>query len=95
MQHFESMYDSEEIRCGKLGHSLTFKYCRRESVDKPCERIINCWSMRIKILEYLNNQFGTAFLKEFVARKKKDKMSHLLNLIDQSKAGDDQKQEAE
>ena len=79
------MYDSEDIRCRKLGHNLTFKYCRKESVDEPCAKIIDCWFSRIEILEYLNNQFGTKFLHEFINRKKKDKMSSILEILNRKK----------
>ena len=82
------MYDSEEIRCRKLGHNLTFKYCRKESVDEPCGSIIDCWFSRTKILEYLNNQYGTEFLHEFINRKKNDRMSSILEILDRDNGED-------
>ena len=85
MAHAEDMHDSKEIRCRKLGHDLTFKYCRKESMDEPCARIIDCWFSRIGVLEYLNNQFGTKFLHEFVNRERKGKLSSILEMIDRHK----------
>ena len=85
MKHSSDMHDPLEIRCRKLGHQVTFAYCRKESIDKPCARIIECWMSRINVLEYLNNEFGTAFLHEFVAQGKKDKMSSIIELVEKSR----------
>ena len=85
MVHAEDMYDAEEIRCRRLGHDLTFKYCRKESMDEPCAKIIDCWFSRIGILEYLNSQFGTKFLHEFVNRERKDKITSILEIVDRNK----------
>ena len=85
MEHSERMHDSEEIRCSKLGHNLTFAYCRKEGIDKPCAKIVDCWSLRIDVLNYLNSQFGTKFLREFISGKKKDRMSSIIEAIDRTK----------
>ncbi len=85
MKHSTDMYDDEEIRCRKLGHSLTFRYCRMEGVDEPCGKIIDCWISRVRILDYLNQQFGTNFLREFANRPKKDRLSLILEVLDREK----------
>ena len=30
-------------RCPRLGHELTFGYCRQETRGKPCRLILDCW----------------------------------------------------
>ncbi len=92
MARAEDKYDNEEIRCRKLGHNVTFKYCRKESVDEPCEKMIDCWYSRMKIFEYLNGQFGTKFLQEFINRERKGKITSILEIVDRHR-GEAKKEE--
>ncbi len=36
-------------RCPRLGHELTFSYCRQESRGKPCRLILHCWWERFDV----------------------------------------------
>ena len=51
-------YDQKEIYCRKLGHQLTFLYCRKESGSLPCSRIRDCWFERIPIDQFLEKHFS-------------------------------------
>ena len=84
MMHAEKMQDEELIRCRKLGHNLNFSYCRKEELGQPCRSILDCWFSRINILEYLNNQFGITFLREFLEKTKKDKMSSIIEIVERA-----------
>jgi hypothetical protein len=60
-------YDKEEIYCRKLGHDLTFNYCRRENGDRPCARINGCWASRIDVAAFLQANYTpeeVAYLNE-------------------------------
>ena len=40
-------------RCPRLGHELTFGYCRQESRGKPCRLILDCWWERFDVRAFL------------------------------------------
>ena len=40
-------------RCPRLGHELTFGYCRQETRGKPCRLILDCWWERFDVRSFL------------------------------------------
>jgi hypothetical protein len=54
----DKSYDSREIYCRKLGHYLTFRYCRSERDGLPCGKITDCWFDKIPIGEYLRDNYS-------------------------------------
>ena len=40
-------------RCPRLGHELTFGYCRQEAGRKPCRLILDCWWERFDVRSFL------------------------------------------
>ena len=51
-------YDSEEFYCPKLGHHLTFKYCRTENLGLPCSRLMKCCSHKIPVNNFMNTHYS-------------------------------------
>ena len=45
-------------RCPRLGHELTFGYCRQETRGKPCRLILDCWWERFDVRAFLAGQSG-------------------------------------
>ena len=72
--------DAWEKYCPKLGHTLTFHYCRRESILLPCSRIIDCWKEKLKIKEFLDNHFSFEDKKN-IFKPAKTKILSLFELI--------------
>jgi len=59
--------DTEQIYCRRLGHFLSFKYCRAEKQGLPCAKIIDCWQDKIPIQDFINENYSkeeTAYLFE-------------------------------
>ncbi len=54
----DTTHDSREIYCRRLGHYLTFEYCRAESGSRPCRKILDCWYDKIPIGEYLRANYS-------------------------------------
>ncbi len=46
-------YDEREIYCRKLGHCLQFSYCRRAQGQAPCRSILDCWTGKLPVRDYL------------------------------------------
>lgn len=64
----ETPYEEEQIRCPKLGHQVSFGYCRTERLDMPCQRAIACWHDHFDVEALFRTgltpeQFEEAFLK--------------------------------
>ena len=73
-------YDSEEFYCPKLGHHLTFEYCRSENFGIPCFRIYMCCSAKIPIQEYLSNNYPDAVITR-ISKPRENKITSILKLV--------------
>ena len=63
----DDRYDSREIYCRKLGHHLTFHYCRSERSGLPCGRIKDCWFDKIPIGDFLRDNYTSGELSRISA----------------------------
>jgi hypothetical protein len=78
-------YDHLELRCPRLGGEVVFEYCRREGGDLPCPRILSCWSSFFPVEAYLRGAISGEDWDRFNSRTAKDKVSTLIELIEQAK----------
>lgn len=76
-----------ERRCPRLGGDVAFAYCRICGEKKaPCFKILDCWWERFDVVAHMKSRLPPdAFenLREF--RKPPDKVTSLLDLIQQAK----------
>jgi hypothetical protein len=56
--------DSREIYCRRLGHHLTFAYCRSEREGLPCRKILDCWFDKIPIGDFLRANYSPGELAD-------------------------------
>jgi len=49
----KTVFDELEIRCPRLGGSVTFDYCRKVADGLPCSRSLVCWEMQFPVMEYM------------------------------------------
>ena len=82
---FEKHNDEKKIYCRKLGHDITFGYCRKEGITEPCYRIVRCWIEHIDIEGYLTDKFGDTFLDKFAGRESKDKITSIVEILEKAK----------
>ena len=82
----KAAHDDRDIRCPKLGHELTFDYCRREGGDLPCPRVIRCWESFFPVESFLMETMDADFWDAFCRQTPPDKMTTLLDLIEKTKA---------
>ncbi len=76
--------DKRSIRCRKLGHIVTFGYCRCEAAGKLCSSILNCW-WEIFDVEHFLKENDPAALEELLARPPQTKVATILDLIAQAR----------
>ncbi len=77
-------YDNERIYCRRLGHWLTFNYCRQENNNLPCRKIIDCWFERLEIKEFLEENFKKEEIS-YIFNSSKPKLTSIVELIEQAK----------
>ena len=73
------------IRCPKLGHQITFTYCRSESMGLPCFKILDCWFDQFLVEEYLRKELKPEDWDKVFDRPQKPKVLSLLELIEEAK----------
>ena len=82
-----SEYDDLLVRCPRLGHELTFAYCRREGGKLPCARILTCWSGRFPVEDHLRAGMAKEDWERFLLQKPREKVASLLEIIEKAKRG--------
>jgi hypothetical protein len=75
-------------RCPRLGHELTFGYCRQESRGKPCRLILDCWWERFDARAFLQAnlpQEEMAQVERVCSAPPPSKVLSLVEIIQQAK----------
>ena len=80
------MDELPEIRCPKLGHQVSLRYCLMENRNLPCIRTIGCWSPYFPIEAYLRNRLTPEQWEHCFDQGPPQKMSTLIELIEKAKA---------
>jgi hypothetical protein len=77
--------DDYTIRCPRLGHPISFSYCRSENMGIPCFKTLDCWFEHFPVEGYLREALtGDEWAKAFQPSGKTKVMS-ILELIEQAK----------
>ena len=74
-----------QVRCRKLGHEVSFRYCREESKGLPCFKIIDCWHDIFLIEDLLRKELTQEEWDALFERPPKSKILNLVELIEQAK----------
>jgi hypothetical protein len=60
-------HDSRETYCRSLGDCIRFSYCRAAGGEEPCARILDCWTGRLPIVEFLQRHYTPDVLERVFA----------------------------
>ncbi|RJR16881.1 MAG: hypothetical protein C4582_13930 [Desulfobacteraceae bacterium] len=74
-----------QIRCPRLGHHVSFLYCRYENKGLPCFKTLDCWFEHFPVEEYLRNDLSSEDWDKVFENLPKSKVVSLLELIEQAK----------
>ncbi|HPJ97531.1 MAG TPA: hypothetical protein PK022_09475 [Syntrophales bacterium] len=80
-------YDSLQCHCPRLGHEVTFSYCRQEGGKIPCSRIVACWRRIFPVDTWLVNTLPPEKWERFCREDQQDKVTSLIDLIAKAKGG--------
>lgn len=73
-------HDHRQRRCPRLGHQVSFAYCRAPGSDRPCGKITDCWWEQFDVVGFLRDAYGRRMLEE-LATPRPDKLATLVDLI--------------
>ena len=70
------------LRCRRLGHEVTFGYCRQEMGGKPCRLILDCWWERFDVRAFLRANLSAADMTDVERVSSSPPAAKVLNLFD-------------
>lgn len=76
------------LRCRRLGHEVTFGYCRQETRGKPCRLILDCWWEQFDVRAFLSAELSAedmAAVEQANDRPASSKVGNLIDLIERAK----------
>ena len=76
--------DTFQIRCSKLGHQISFSYCRKENLGIPCVRVLTCWHPYFRVADYLRQELSEKEWQDAIESPVKPKILTLVELIEQA-----------
>ena len=77
--------DGYQIRCPRLGHQISFSYCRAENKGLPCFKTLDCWYGHFPVEACLREELSPLEWEKAFEAPPKPKMLSLLELIEQAK----------
>lgn len=77
--------DDYEIRCPRLGHQITFSYCRTENSGLPCFKTLDCWFTHFPVEEFMRMELTPEQWEKVFGRQPKPKILSLVEMIEEAK----------
>ena len=77
--------EAYKIRCPRLGHQISFSYCRLENSGLPCFKILDCWYEHFLVEDYLRRELKPEDWDKAFQKSKKTKLLSLVELIEQAR----------
>ncbi len=77
--------DAVQIRCPRLGHQISFSYCRQENQGLPCFKTLDCWYTLFNVHAHLKERLTSEEFKKAFENETKPKVLSLFELIDQAR----------
>jgi len=77
--------DHFQIRCPKLGHLISFSYCRRENLSTPCVKALDCWFDYFPVRSFFLKELGAEDFKKCFEPPAQPKLASILEIIEKFK----------
>jgi hypothetical protein len=70
------------LRCRRLGHEVTFGYCRQETGGNPCRLILDCWWERFDVRSFLQAHLPEETMGQVEHARVSPPLSKVLSLVE-------------
>jgi len=77
--------DQLETYCRKLGHHVSFKYCRSVDGGLPCRLVLDCWHTQIDAPAWLEEHYTPEHIARILAPPQ-PKLLSILALIEKARS---------
>ena len=77
--------DDFNIRCPRLGHQISFSYCRSENHGLPCFKTLDCWHSHFSVEKFFKKDLTPEEWEKVFSVPPKPKLLSLVELIEQAK----------
>ena len=77
--------DDLTIRCPRLGHQISFSYCRSENKGLPCFKALDCWHSYFSVEAFFKKELTPEEWEKVFRSPPKPKLLSLVELIEQAK----------
>lgn len=79
-------HDAKQCRCKRLGHTVTFHYCRTQEGNSVCPHILNCWWERFDVAAFLEEHLSPEdYAKVAAPPPPRRKLESIMDLIEAAK----------
>ena len=78
-------HDERRLRCRRLGHEVTFRYCRTQEGASVCPLILDCWWEVFDVAAFLREHLAREEFETLARRGFRPKVTSLLDLIEQAR----------
>jgi len=75
--------DERVLRCRRLGHSVSFHYCRTQEADSLCPRILDCWWEVFEVHAFLQENLPAEKLHALAEHAPRPKVLSILDIVEQ------------
>jgi hypothetical protein len=80
--------DKRTVRCRRLGHEVSFHYCRTQEGHTVCPSILNCWWEIFDVRRALKKHLSPEQIENLTTRQPpKPKLASILELVEAAKRG--------
>ena len=79
------------IRCPRLGHQITFSYCRLENKGLPCFKTLDCWFEHFSVEAFLEDELTYEEWNKVFGKSPKAKVLTLFELVEAAKKRNQEK----
>jgi|SRR5208282_215171 len=69
-------------RCRRLGHEVTFGYCRQETGGQPCRLVLDCWWERFDVRSFLQAHLSAGAMAQVERAGTSSPPAKVLSLLD-------------
>lgn len=77
--------DDYTIRCPRLGHQISFSYCRKENQGIPCFKTLDCWYEHFLVEAFFREELTPEEWERIFEKPPKPKILSLVEMIEQAK----------
>ena len=83
MSELPELHDERTRRCPRLGHEVSFRYCRAQEGATLCPRLLDCWWETFDVRAFVEEHLGQAAARGLSQHAPGGKILSILDIVEQ------------